>query len=654
MRIANTIDSCKEQKLKKYMNKEFLASTSVFAEMANNRVDLQKIINEFIISTYILNDTFSQDSSQIRSELVRHFDIDIPEAIIITQLKRLTKVGIITKTDGQFVINGNERNSRSYITKDLTEKKELQSIIVNNLIDYIEFQKGTLDKQTKIKIENSFIEYLFDNSKEDEYTALISAFIVKKEDDSNFLKELNLIREGATILKGLHYTNDFNDNRVWRNKLTIFLDTEHLLSLSGLNGVTFKDMLMDFYNLVREINSKTKNNDSNIIQLQYTQNAKREIEKLFYVAKLIVNGKATLQPGKTAIKNIVEGCKESSDITRKISEFFLSLKSMGVYEAEEFELYDSPEFNVVDEKALTKYSEEKSEDDINKILEEFTYVNILRKGINNKGFDNIGYIIMTGDRVTRMMSYDNDLKLENSDFSFATDVYYITQRLWFKLNKGLGFTATLPSTLNIVNKARVIISSQINSSVRLRYIKLEKEVDSGSRTPEELQEYYYRLRSNTFSPENITSENLDDHISFIYTDDDLETYLRNRSAEKSILKERNKKVSALEEEKNQKELENLAIKKSLIENSENSASKIYKTYKILAILIIGIIVITIGFFGYFLKQETDSNLAVVSYVFSGISLLITVVTTIGWKKISQILKKKAYKNHESLLKTYHQ
>ncbi|WP_034045522.1 hypothetical protein [Wocania ichthyoenteri] len=71
------------------MNKEFLASTSVFAEMANNRVDIQKIINEFIISTYLLNNTFSQDSTQIRSELVKHFDIDVPEAIIRTQCKKI-------------------------------------------------------------------------------------------------------------------------------------------------------------------------------------------------------------------------------------------------------------------------------------------------------------------------------------------------------------------------------------------------------------------------------------------------------------------------------------------------------------------------------------------------------------------------------------
>ncbi|MEC7772875.1 MAG: hypothetical protein VX798_16970 [Bacteroidota bacterium] len=633
------------------MNKEFLASTSVFAEMANNQVDLQKIINEFIINTYILNDAYSQDSNQIRSELVRHFDINVPEAIIRTQLKRLVKENALTKTDGQFIITAEERAARGYLSNDMEEKKVLQSRILNNLIDYVEFQKGPLNSKQKLELENSFIEYLFDQSKEVEHNTLISAFIVKNEKELDFLKELNLIREGATILKGIYYTNDFNDKIIWSKQLTIFLDTEHLLSLTGLNGETFKEMLMDFYNLVREINqkSKSKPKQGNIIQLKLTKSVKKEIENLFYVAKKIIEGKATLYPGKTAIKNIVEGCKESSDITRRESEFFTGLKTMGIYEAEELDLFENSKYNVVDKTAIEKYSDEKSEEEINKILEEFTYVNILRKGVNKRGFDNIGYIIMTGDRVTRMMSYDNELKLEDSDFSFATDVYYVTQRFWFKLNKGLGFMSPLPSTLNVVNKARVIISSQINSSVRNRFNKLEKEIETGSRTEEELKEYYYRLRANTFSPESISQETLDDHITFLYSNDDLESYLRNRSAEKSALKERNQQVTLLEEENQKKKSENIAIRESLIQNSEKSAKKLFKVYKVAAILSIILIIILIAFIGSLLKQESDSTLSVVAYILSAISILISLIS---WPNISKKLKGMAYKNHYKLLEEY--
>lgn len=628
------------------MNKEFLASTSVFAEMVNSNVDLQKIINEFIINTYILNETYSQNTSQIRSELVEHFDIDIPEAIVRTQLKKLKKENVVEQIDGQFIINPEHRETRKYVNEEVNNKKNVQLEIFEKLIAYVTFRQGPLSEENKKSLENSFIEYLFDNSKEHKYSTLISAFIVKNEQDSHFLKELNLIREGSTILKGIYYTTDFNDINVWKNKLTIYIDTEHLLSLTGFNGETFKTMLMDFYDLVREVNSKTKSFEDKLIKLKYTKNVKEEIERLFHVAKLIILGKASLNPGKTAIKKIVDGCSEPTEITRKISEFFNSLKKMGIVEADEIALFEKPEFNIVDEKAFQKYGNEKNEEQINKILEEFTYVNIMRNGKNNLGFDNIGHIIMTGDRVTRSMSFDNDLKIVDNDFSFATDVYYVTQRLWFKLNRGLGFKSPLPSTLNIVNKARIIISSQINSSVLKRFNKIKEDIAKGTRTKEELEEYYLRLRSNTFSPENIVSDSLDEKIDFIYDDNDLENYLRNRSAEKSALILRKEQVQKLELSTKAIKDENEKIKLKLIENSELNANGIFRMYKIVAKISIGFLVFIIAIVGYIFKQETDSSLSVIAYIFSGVSLLISLIS---WKSISVKLKEKAFKNHKALL-----
>ena len=64
---------------------------------------------------------------------------------------------------------------------------------------------------------------------------------------------------------------------------------------------------------------------------------------------------------------------------------------------------------------------------------------------------------------------------------------------------------------------------------------------------------------------------------------------------------------------------------------------------------IQVLVLLIAFFGYFLKQETDSTLSVVAYVFSGLSILISLIS---WPKISRRIKNKAYKNYDSLIKSY--
>lgn len=628
------------------MNKEFLASTSVFAEMANNNVNLPQIINEFIINTYILNSTYSQNSAEIRNELVAHFDIDIPEAIIRTQLKRLTKDKVVDYIDGQYVISPTHRTSREYINKDVSNKKKAHTDIFEGLKNYVQQQIGPLIGDKQQDLENNFIEYLFDSSKkEDEFSGLISAYVVKNEKEENFRKELNLIREGSIILKGLYYTTDFNDLTIWRNDLTIYMDTEHLLSLTGLNGDTFKLMLMDFYNLVRDINSKVAANGAKKIHLKYTLEVKKEIESIFYVGHRIVAGKATLQPGKTAIKNIVQGCGSPTDITRKTSEFFTALKSLGIYEADSIDLFEKPQYNVVDPSAMDKYSKEKTEEDINRILEQFTFINVLRNGRNDRGFENIGHILMTGDRVTRMMSYDNELKISDSDFSFATDVFYVTQRLWFKLNRGLGFSESLPATLDVVNKARVILSSQINSSVRARYNKIGEEIKNGERTEEELKDYYFRLRANTFSPEEITSENIAEHINFIYSNNDLENYLRNKSSEKSELEARKIKVNALEEISIAQSHENIRLRNLMLDNEKNSAERLYLIYKYLALAVIISIVLIIGFLSYFLKQENDTIIATISF---GLLILTVIMGVLTKNKIENWLREKAFKSYKEL------
>lgn len=115
------------------------------------------------------------------------------------------------------------------------------------------------------------------------------------------------------------------------------------------------------------------------------------------------------------------------------------------------------------------------------------------------------------------------------------------------------------------------------------------------------------------------------------------------------MKNRSEKVSALEAENLEKEKQNLQIKNISIQNSEVSAKKLFKVYKIVAKLSIVIIVLFIAFLGYFLKNETDSTLSVAAYIFSGISILISLIS---WSKFSVKLKNKAYRNHEILLKQY--
>ena len=88
------------------------------------------------------------------------------------------------------------------------------------------------------------------------------------------------------------------------------------------------------------------------------------------------------------------------------------------------------------------------------------------------------------------------------------------------------------------------------------------------------------------------------------------------------------------------------IKENLLENSEKDANRIFRVYRTVAKLSIGISVLIIAIIGYIFKQETDSSLSVIAYIFSGISLLISLIS---WKTISTKLKKKAFQNYNALL-----
>lgn len=629
------------------MNKEFLASTSLFAEMANNKIDLKKIIDEFIISTFILNKKYSQDTAEIRNNLILLFDLNIPEAIIRTQLKGLKREETFEYVNGQYIINPKKKSAKTHINENFIIKQKEHSQLFQGLIEFIEWKEGVLNEKQVKKLESTFIEYLFDNNIDDEYAALVSAYIVRNEDNADFLTSLNLIREGATILKGIQYTSDFNDTSIWNDELTMYLDTEHLLSIIGLNGETFKIILHDFYDLVRQINAITKpKHKKSLIQLKYTKSVKSEIENLFHACKKIVEGNGAVKPGKTAIMSIIDGCDTRTDVTQKESKFFSGLKNLNILLADEIELFDNPEFNVVDEKALSKYKDDKQEDEINKILESFTYINILRKGRNNRQFEKIGHIILTGDRTTRLMSSDIDVKVEDLDFSFATDIYYVTQKLWYRLNRGLGFTSKLPATLDIVNKAQIIISGQINNNVRQRYEKLLKETKSGIRSEEEVKDYYLRLRSNTFRPEDINKDNILEQVEFIYRKNDLEDYLRNESAKNARLEEREKIIDELKNTTEQQENKIRELKEKQIGEEKVKGRKKMKRLNFLLYSSQIVLFLILFLLGFYIKQEEDTVIATFSFIVILMTFLLPFVKN---KKIKQYIKVKAYKGYTQLM-----
>lgn len=115
---------------------------------------------------------------------------------------------------------------------------------------------------------------------------------------------------------------------LWKTQLTIYLDTEHLFNLGGLNDSLYEKIFNEFYTLIQDINSSSK---TNLISLKYFEETQDEIDEYFDIAEsIILQGKKQLNPSKVAMINILNGCKDISDVLRKKSLFQTKIQTAGI------------------------------------------------------------------------------------------------------------------------------------------------------------------------------------------------------------------------------------------------------------------------------------------------------------------------------------
>ena len=146
------------------------------------------------------------------------------------------------------------------------------------------------------------------------------------------------------------------------------------------------------------------------------------------------------------------------------------------------------------------------------------------------------------------LAHQNKVKFQEDDIPFAKDIDYITNRFWFKLKKGFSDKNTLPKSFDVVTKAQIILSSQLNQSVFQEYSKLQKQIKEGSLTKDEAMERSYELREKPNKPEDITIETIDSSLDFLTNDFYFEDIFREKEKKDIILKETLQKNEELQKE----------------------------------------------------------------------------------------------------------
>lgn len=596
----------------KKSNSKLLASYALFKELTKNGKHIHDILSNFLIDIIQSKQLFTFSVSTINGYLKEVYEFQIPDAVIKTLLKRFKFLKYELQA---FTVIDKNLLSESYIDIQETKIEENNNEIIELLYFYIEDKKKVkLNDTEKKKILQSLTDFILDNNSTNCYTDDIGLFIVSNQNNAQFIDNLQTIKDGVILYTGIKYNQNFDLYSTWKSKMTIYLNTEILFHLSNYNGEIFKTLFFDFYNLVKEINSKQK-----LIYLKYFQETKDEIEYFFSKAEKIVQGYDILNPSNTAMSTIVDGCTDITDVIAKKVKLFSLLNQLAISEEMEEIIYSEENYKyniatsdiIKDENANDKIEETES------YLKILNMISIKRNDKEKYNLEDIGYIFLTENRKIRNIAWNEEIK-EQGVVPLATTLQFLTNKFWFKLNKGFG-GADVPSSFSVITKAQILISHHLSEKLNTEYYKLKKDISKKGLSEEEIVLVLHELRERAKLPEDIVIDNIPSILNTIDTES-YEKFIIEKNDTHRTLEEQSKKNDDLKislknshDEKEKLTFETRQLKEnSLLEKEKilghlektkarvnSKIDKKYKQFKLKIFLPLPIIYISLMFLTYF-------------------------------------------------------
>lgn len=523
------------QKMGVTYSESVLASYVTYKELyANeNYRSAYEILAEFIKYIIVTENFYNFSIPQLKKKIHDVFGFKLPNAVIKTTIKKLDYIERIPNKEEYGVNRQNVKvDERFFRYKENAEKDNVA--LTEKLIEYAKHRE--LGNNSKEELTQELIAYLLDESNGGEYQEIISAFILESSKDASIMKQLKAIREGAILYLGLNY--NITETGSITNELTLFLDVEVLFDIYGYNGEVFKSLAGDLVSLVREANKASKK-----IKLRYFEDTQREIFSFFAAAEEIVKTKTYLKEN-VAMKAIINGCKNSTDVSDKRADFFHELQyKYGILPDEKTDYYSREEYEANLEGSDITDSEAQMS------LKYLSNINKLRKNKFFYDYTKTGFLFVTETRKTLEMSKKIAMekgKITKEDDSaicgLAVSMSLLTNILWYKLNRGFG-ARNYPENLDSVIKAKIVLANFISQNVTATYDRYKRKYDDGELTPEQMAGRLLVLREKASKPEDITLDNLSDNLNF--NDDYLCRYAEERESQRVILEEKEELIHRL-------------------------------------------------------------------------------------------------------------
>ena len=540
-----------------------MTSLAVCKKLYDENKTVYDILYNFIITIVIEKNIKVFNSSDMKNYLNDIYGFKIPESIIRTSLKRRK----------YFTLNNYKYNVDNHILEDIIKKENIDSIntnykkinnkVIEDICLYVE--NLTKDKINREQIIDSFCDILLNNKTNIKFYNEINACIISNENNDDFIRPINYIKEGLIFYRGITSSIDINSLRNWKEKITIYCDISVLFNFAGYNGSLYKELFDDFFNLVKEINNNSLNKNKNkVIYIEYFEETMNQIEDYFKSAEEIVKNNTV--GNDIAMEFIIKDCLNPSDVLEKKAEFYRLLDRNGITKTEKIEKKYIDEKNYQYFKdfdiAFNEINPNEIANNKNKIYSKILQnINILRKGNSKEKFEKIRHIFLTSNN--KILSVANDKRIkEYNDIPLAIDLDFITNIFWFKLNKGLG--KTYPINIDIVVQSRKAISATLLNKISKEYDRIVEEYNNLEDNENELKENIkYKiatLKSNMLTPELIKPDNINTIFNLI-TNDDLENIYRENDFKNNKIKQ----LESLTENLNYK---NLSLSNELEKKTE--------------------------------------------------------------------------------------
>lgn len=538
-----------------------LASYVTYRQLYDDgKKDVYYVVSKFIENIIVTKKLYSFGLTQLSEQLNCTFGFSIPEYVIKSAIKRIDAV---TRENNSYTVNKGKLTDDSNVSDGIEKSVKENKKISQKLIQFVEKEKGLLNEEEKEKLQQEFCSFLLFDS-HNGCSDMISAFIVENEKDAELQNCILKIKEGAVLFAGLNYNSNISDKSAWHDEMIIYVETEILFHLAGYNGTVFKSLAEDLFSLIREMNTKSSKKS---IHVRYFKEVSDEIDTFFSVAQDIVEGKRTVSIGNYAMEEIVKGCGTASDVIDKKTRFFALLKSKTIIEEAEHDYYQDKyhEYNLETQDMFSEYG---ITDDKTRYIKHLNYVNILRKGSNANDLRKCRCVVMT--ETGKMLKIASDINKNSGTIPLAINMYLLTNRLWFDMNKGFG-SESLPSSFDVLTRSRIVLSNILTQNVTKKYEEVKEEFVNKKINEDQLYECVISLREEIKKPEEISSEFVGDILQSIITEDNINIY----KSEKEFL------TGKLQEAEREKKLLVDDIQKSQEENAQiyNAQKKIAEREK---------------------------------------------------------------------------